>query len=539
MRRSLIVFTFLLSVLSSVYAQEKAPKKRKVEITGKKLVHNKDMSEAVRLILGDVKITHGNVVMFCDSAYFYNDSNRVEAYDNIHIIQNDSIHLYGDYLEYEGNTRFVKVRKNVRLIKGNVVLTTQKLDYDRNNDLAYYFDGGEIVDSGNTLTSEIGYFYANTNEAFFKDSVVAKNNKYTIFSDTLKYNTVTKITTMLGPTFVVSDDNIIYCEDGYYDTENDIAVLRNNSYVEGKTSTIKGDTIYYDRKRRFGEVFGHMQLIDTVNKIVIKGGYGFYNELTKRAFASKKPTLMQEYHGDTLYLHADTLRLDPVRDTVRNEDSRLIRAYHHVKFFRADFQGRCDSMIYDFRDSVNIFYHDPVLWAMGNQMTAQFIKLYSKNNVVYKAELENGAFIVSPEDTLYYNQLKGKRMTGYIKDNILYRIDVEGNAQTIYYPKDQELIIGANKAESSNMTIYLEEGRIKDILMRNSPKGNLKPPIFLSEEDAKLSGFRWLDDYRPKNIQDIYIHDELPKDEETTNIYEGFKIEEIKTEAPKDADMDQ
>ena len=539
MRRSFIVFTFLLLALTSVFAQDKAPKKRKVEITGKKLVHNKDMSEAVRLILGDVKITHGNVVMFCDSAYFYNDSNRVEAYDNIHIIQNDSIHLYGDYLEYEGNTKFVKVRKNVRLTKGSVVLTTQNLDYDRNNDLAYYFDGGEIVDSVNTLTSKIGYFYANTNEAFFKDSVVAKNDKYTIFSDTLKYNTVTKITSILGPTFVVSDDNIIYCEDGFYDTGNDIAVLRKNSYVEGKTSTIKGDTIYYDRKRGFGEVFGHMQLIDTVNKIVIKGGYGYYNELTKKAFATKKPTLLQAYRGDTLYLHADTLRLDPVRDTVKNEDSRLIRAFHNVKFFRIDFQGRCDSMIYDFRDSVNIFYHDPVLWAMGNQMTAQFIKLYTKNNVVYKAELENGAFIVAPEDTLYYNQLKGKRMTGYIKENILYRIDVEGNAQTIYYPKDQEIIIGANKAESSNMTIYLDQGHIKDILMRNSPKGSLKPPIFLKEEDAKLLGFRWLEDYRPKSISDIYIHDELPKDEETTNIYEGFKIEEIKTEAPKNADKEQ
>jgi len=539
MRRSFIVFTFLLLALTSVIAQDKAPKKRKVEITGNKLVHNKNMSEAVRLILGDVKITHGNVVMFCDSAYFYNDSNRVEAYDNIHIIQNDSIHLYGDYLEYEGNTRFVKVRKNVRLTKGNVVLTTQNLDYDRNNDLAYYFDGGEIVDSGNTLTSKIGYFYANTNEAFFKDSVVAKNNKYTIFSDTLKYNTVTKTTSILGPTFVVSDDNIIYCEDGYYDTENDISVLRKNSYVEGKTSTIKGDTIYYDRKKRFGEVFGHMQLIDTVNRIVIKGGYGYYNEITKRAFATKKPTLLQAYQGDTLYLHADTLRIDPVRDTVRNEESKLIRAFHHVKFFRFDFQGRCDSMIYDFRDSVNIFYHDPVLWAMGNQMTAQFIKLYTKNNVVYKAELENGAFIVAPEDSLYYNQLKGKRMTGYIKDNMLYRIDVEGNAQTIYYPKDKEIIIGANKAESSNMTIYLDEGHIKDILMRNSPKGNLKPPIFLSEEDAKLTGFRWLEDYRPKSISDIYRWKELPKDEETTNIYEGFKIEEIKTEAPKSGNKKQ
>ena len=536
MRRSFIIFTFLFSVLISAAAQDRAPKKRKVEITGNKLVHNKDMAEAVRLILGDVKITHGNVVMFCDSAYFYNDSNRVEAYDNIHIIQNDSIHLYGDYLEYEGNTRFVKVRKNVRLVKGGMVLTTQNLDYDRNSDIAYYFDGGMIVDSGNTLTSEIGYFYANTNEAFFKDSVIAKNNKYTIFSDTLKYNTVTKITRILGPTFIVSDDNIIYCEDGYYDTENDIAVLRKNSYVEGKTSTIKGDTIYYDRKKRFGEVFGHMQLIDTLNNIVIKGDYGYYNEITRKALATKRATLLQAYQGDTLYLHADTLRLDPVRDTVRNEDSRLIRAFHHVKFFRHDFQGRCDSMIYDFRDSVNIFYHDPVLWAMGNQMTAQIIKLYTKNKVLYKAELENGAFIVSPEDSLYFNQLKGKRMTGYIRNNALYRIDVEGSAQTIYYPRDQEIIIGANKAESSNMTIYLDEGHIKDILMRNTPKGSLKPPIFLSEEDSKLPGFRWLEEFRPKSKYDIYYWKELPKDEETTNIYEGFKIEEIKTEPPKNSE---
>ncbi len=533
MRRTFAILVFLVYALVTVTGQDNAPKKRKVEITGKKLVHDSKMSESVRLILGDVKITHGNVIMYCDSAYFYSDSNRVEAYNHIHIIQNDSIHLYGDYLEYEGNIRYVRVRKNVRLVKKEMVLTTQNLDYDRNKDIAFYFGGGKIVDDGNTLTSKLGYFYANENEAFFKDSVVAKNDKYTIFSDTLKYNTVSKITNILGPTFIVSDENIIYCEDGFYDTANDVSVLKKNSYVEGKTSTIKGDTIYYDRKRRFGEVFGHMQLIDTVNNIVIKGGYGYYNELTKRAFATKKATLLQVYQSDTLYLHSDTLRMDPVQDTVTNEESRLIRAFHHVKFYRSDFQGRCDSMIYDFRDSVNIFYHDPVLWAMGNQMTAQVIKLYTKNKVLYKAELENGAFIVAPEDTLFYDQLKGKRMTGYIKDNVLYRIDVEGNAQTIYYPKDQEVVIGANKAESSDMTIFLDNGHIKDIIMKNTPKGNLKPPVFLTEKDEKLPGFRWLEDYRPKSRYDIYIQDELPKDEDATNIYEGFQIEDIKTTAPE------
>jgi len=535
MRILLIIFAFFFIVMSQVSGQNKTPQKRKVEITGNKLIHNKNMSDAVRLILGNVKITHGNVVMYCDSAYFYNDSNRVEAYNNIHIIQNDSIHLYGDYLEYEGNTRFVKVRKNVRLVKKDMVLTTQNLDYDRNSDIAYYFDGGKIVDSGNTLTSKYGYFYANDNESFFKDSVVAMNKEYTIFSDTLMYNTVTKVTKILGPTFIVSEENIIYCEDGYYDTAKDISVLKKNSYVEGRTSTIKGDTIYYDRKKRFGEVFGHMELIDTTNNIIIKGGYGYYNELTKKAFATKKATLLQIYQNDTLFLHSDTLKLDPVQDTINNAESRLIRAFHHVKFFRTDFQGRCDSMIYDFRDSVNIFYHDPVLWAMGNQMTAQVIKLFTKNKVLYKAELENGAFIISPEDTLFFNQLKGKQMTGYIKENQLYKIDVEGNAQTIYYPKDQDVIIGANKAESSDMTIYLEEGHIKDIIMRNTPKGDLKPPVFLSEEDSKLKGFRWLEAFRPKNKYDIYKRDIIPKNEEETNIYEGFQIEDIKTTAPSKA----
>lgn len=532
MRILLIIFAFFFIGIFRVSGQDNQPKKRKVEITGNKLVHNKNMSEAVRLILGNVKITHGNVIMYCDSAYFYNDSNRVEAYNNIHIIQNDSIHLYGDYLEYEGNTRFVKVRKNVRLVKKEMVLTTQNLDYDRNSDIAYYFDGGKIVDSGNTLTSKFGYFYANNNEAFFKDSVVARNDEYTIFSDTLMYNTVTKVTKIFGPTFIVSEENIIYCEDGYYDTAKDISELRKNSYVEGKTSTIKGDTIFYDRKKRFGEVFGHMELIDTTNNIIIKGGYGYYNELTKKAFATKKATLLQIYQNDTLFLHSDTLKLDPVQDTINNAESRLIRAFHHVKFFRSDIQGRCDSMIYDFRDSVNIFYHDPVLWAMGNQMTAQVIKLFTKNKVLYKAELVNGAFIISPEDTLFFNQLKGKQMTGYIKDNQLYKIDVEGNAQTIYYPKDQDMIIGANKAESSDMTIYLEEGHIKDIIMRNTPKGDLKPPVFLTEEDSKLKGFRWLEAYRPKNKYDIYKRDIIPKNEEETNIYEGFQIEDIKTTAP-------
>ncbi len=532
MRILQLFFTFTLLSSYLVFSQDIPKNKKQIMVTGDEMVHNASMSDNVQLILVNVKITHGCVIMYCDSAYQYNDSNRVEAYNNIHIIQNDSIHLYGDYLEYEGNTKLVKVRKNVRLVKKETVLTTNYLDYNRNDNIAYYYNGGEIIDGGNTLTSQTGYFYTNINEVFFKDSVVAENEKYTIFSDTLMYNTITKVTGILGPTFIVGEDNLIYSEDGYYDTLKDIANLRKNSYVEGKSTLLKGDTIFYDRESGFGEVYGNMELVDTTNNIIIRGNYGYYNEITKKAFAIKKATLVQIYKKDTLFLHADTLRLDPVQDTITNTESKLIRAFHHVKFFRTDIQGRCDSMVYDFRDSINIFYHDPVIWAMGNQMTAQVIKLFTRNKTLYKTELENGAFIIAPDDTLFFNQLKGKNMVGHIKDNNLYKIDVEGNAQTIYYPKDNGFVIGANKAESSDMTIYLNQGKIKDLIMRKTPKGVLKPPIFLTEEESLLAGFRWLEEYRPKSKTDIYIKDELPKNEKITNIYEGFQIEDINTVAP-------
>ena len=123
---------------------------------------------------------------------------------------------------------------------------------------------------------------------------------------------------------------------------------------------------------------------------------------------------------------------------------------------------------------------------------------------------------------------------GYIKDNELYRIDVDGNGQTIYHPKDNGIVIGVNRAESSDLTIFLSDRKVEEIIMRVQPKGNLNPPYLLPEDQTRLDGFRWLEAYRPKNKLDIYIRDILPKNEETTNIYEGFTIEDIKTKAPEE-----
>ncbi|MBN2744399.1 MAG: organic solvent tolerance protein OstA [Marinilabiliaceae bacterium] len=484
--------------------------------------------KGVQAVFGNVRFKHVNTIMYCDSAYLYRDSNMVVAYSNIHVIQNDSIHLYGDNMDYLGNQNLARVRNNVRMVKGDVTLTTQNLDYDRLGQVGYYFDGGTVMSGDNKLESHWGYYYPNTDMVHFKETVRVYNPQYTIYSDTLKYHTLTEVVSILGPTDIISSDSInkIYSEDGYYNTQTDFSQLRRRSVITGKEQVLTGDTINYNRRSGLGEVYGNMVLTDSVNNVIIKGNYGLYNELTKSALSTRNACLLQVYNNDTLYLHADTLRMD----TIPELGTKLVRAYYKVKFFRPDLQGRCDSMVFNLKDSTNTFYHDPVIWAQGSQLTAETITMFSHNEVLERVELENSAFVVQPEDTtfLMFNQIKGKNMIGYIRNNELYKIDVDGNGQTIYHPKDKELIIGVNRAESSNMTLMFKERRIDRIIMRVTPTGNMNPPLFLPVEDVKLEGFLWLEKYRPKNKEDIFRTDVMPV-MEARPTYDDFQEEGVES----------
>jgi len=506
-----LLITLLLIFISFVPAQERARTAKLIN-----LIHcdNLDGNEqkygkGVQALFGNVQLKHETTLMFCDSAFLNKITNNVEAFGSIHIIHDDSIHLYGKELFYIGDEGLAKVRKDVRLVNNDVVLTTEYLDYNRVTDVAYYFNGGKLTSGENILISDWGYYFPKSDMAQFRDDVVVTNPDYLIYSDTLLYYTQTEIVRIVGPTTIISDQNTIYSEAGYYDTKKDIARLEKNSSVTTEEQILYGDTIYYDRNRGFGEVFSGMILQDTTNNVIITGNYGFYNEITKEALATKRAVMMQIYQGDTLYLHADTLRID----SIPGREHQLIRAFRHVKFFRVDFQGRCDSMVFDMADSINTLYYDPVIWSTDNQMTAEIIKLYTKNQALHKTELINDAFVISREDSSFFNQIKGKIITGFIRDNDLYRIDVDGNGQTIYYPKDDNVMIGVNKTESSSITILLEDKKVTGITTRVQPSGNLNPLFLLPLEEQKLEGFRWLEEFRPKQMSDIFVRDQAPPPE--------------------------
>jgi len=479
----------------------------KPQVTRVQLIHadetrgERRQGKEIRRLLGNVNLEHDEVLIFCDSAHMIVASNSFEAFSNVKINSGDTLFLYGDYLRYNGNTRLAEVFFNVTLIDDSTVLTTQQLNYDRNSGIAYYPKDGRIVDQNNELTSKSGYYMTEEKKAHFRKDVVLVNPDYIMRSDTLVYHTETQVSSFFGPTTIVSDDTFIYCENGWYDTKNDIAQFNMNAYIISGEHNIRGDSLYYDRNNESAKAFDNVVIVDTVQNVVLKGNYSEYYKHLGYTFITDIPVAIFIEKGDSLYMHADTIR------TLFNQDQEIekVKAYYKVKFFRGDLQGSCDSLVYKMSDSLIVMYRDPVIWTGESQLTSDSIHIKTDGEAVETLTLFNAAFMINREDSLQFNQVKGRRMTGYFNDGSLDYIVVVGNSETLYYVKEEDgNLIGINKAVASRMRIEMEESKIRKIFYFEKPEGTMFTEKELPAPQRVLPGFDWMDAERPKVWTDIF-----------------------------------
>jgi lipopolysaccharide export system protein LptA len=317
------------------------------------------------------------------------------------------------------------------------------------------------------------------------------------------FNTITEIAYFFGPTHIVSKENTIYCENGWYNTKTDKSQFSKNAWLQTKNQHLEGDSLYYDRKIGFGKAFNNVTLVDTVKNIIIKGNYIENSELFHKSMVTDSVLAIFVDKGDSLFLHADTLRAK--YDT--SDNIELIIAFNKVKFFRKDIQGCCDSLSFMMKDSIMSMYFDPVLWTDENQLTADTIHLITGEKEMKEILMRSNAFIASQSDSNQYNQVKGKNMRGFFNKNELYRVNVSGNSETIYYMKEENSkdLLGINKAVSSDLLIFINNKQIESITFMKSPEGTLYPVKDLAEPDRLLKNFKWRDAQRPKEKMDVFI----------------------------------
>lgn len=514
---------------------------------------------------------------FYDQKNSFNAYGKVHIWEgdtlNVH---SDSLNYDGNdehavLYAYEGN--------KVKLINKGVMLETDIFEYDFKQELGFYTTGGVMTDAHNRLESNEGDYSLATKQANFYGNVYLKNqsngktseiytealhystltkianidadaviesdgttiNTYNadyntnthlaqlkspstitskdgiIYTDFADYNTYTHLARLKSPSTIVNKDGTITTDNGDYNTETQIANLYNRSkIVTTDNKTLEGDTLFYDRTNGYGEAYGNMVLTDNERKMMLKGDYGYYNEIIDSAFVTGTALAMEYSKGDTLYMHGDTIKGYRVINLIEPDENdslavaqvdttHFVVAYPHVRIYRSDLQGVCDSLTFRQQDSLLVMNKYPIIWSGQRQIFGNVIEVHFNDSTADWARLPDFGFAAELVEGEFYNQLSGKVMRATFENDNLKKLNIDGNVQAIYLPMESDSTY--NKivnVESSFLEADFNEQNLERCKIWSQSNGTVTPLYLAKKSLFYLPKFKWYESMRPQYPMDVF-----------------------------------
>ena len=493
-------------------AGKRTPSDSKVHLLhADRLYFDDRLHTTAQILVGDVRFDHEGVLLYCDSALFYEATNSFDAFGNVRMNQGDTLTLNSEVLFYNGLDRLARARYAVVFKHGTMTIFTDSLDYDRLYDLGYFFEGGRVRDHDNELTSDWGEYSPATHEAVFNYNVRLVNPappakpETILISDTLHYNTETAIAHIVGPSNIENGENHIYSELGYYDTQAKHTHLLDRSILSNNGKRLVGDSVVWNDDIATAEAFGNVVYNDVVNKNMFTGGYCYYEDITGYVMATDSAVVIDYSQQDTMYAHADTFKVFTYNI---NTDSvyRVMHAYNKVRAYRLDIQAVCDSLVYNSKDSCMTMYTDPILWNVNQQLLGEMVQVFMKDSVVDHAHVINQAFSIEklPEEGLF-NQVSSNDMYAFFKNGEMHEGQAVDHVLVAYYPVNESdsTYEGLVRMETSKMRLLMEHKKLVSIW---TPKadGMMYPMTQIPPDKKFLEGFYWFDYVRPLSKDDIF-----------------------------------
>lgn len=475
----------------------------------------RDPSDAdVWILYQRVRAVHDGMVLNADSALLNTVRNDFTAFGNVKVEISDTTTIYGDQLYYDGESRVLDIWDDtVRFIDGKTLLKTDHLSYDRYAALAVYDTWGITTNGDKRLVSNVGYYNSDLKIFDIYYDVVLTDSNMRLETDTLSYYVNTHTAEFWSPTHIYTDSTTMYSERGTYDTKLRYALSVKASEVHNGEKHLTCDTLHYYEETEFGKALGHVVLRDTVNDIVSTSRYAETRQEDHISFVTDsalvrfimrdedKPTA----EPDTFYLHADSIFV--TNDSSRKFES--VMAYRHVKMYRDDAQGMCDSAFYLAADSLLQMFYDPVIWYDHYQCTADTIVVKHDSSGAKIAYLNSDSFSIEQLDAEKFNQLKGRNTVIYFKEGEPEYSDILGNAEMVYYITEDDkfghkYLVGVNVGVGSDMRIYFKDRSPERVVTMGNPDMDTYPFEQLTADKKQLDHFKWLDAERPKAPQDVF-----------------------------------
>ncbi len=487
-----------------------------------------DSTNELLMAAGNVFFQDNKTKFYADSAVRNKKLNIIEAFGNVHINDDDSVHTRSQYLIYYVDRKHAVMKKQVSMTDGKGILTTNELDYDTELKVGTYRNGGKVVNGKTVLTSKEATYYGELKDVYFKGNVKLKDPGYDLTTDSLLYNTETQRAEFITKTFIQdSSGTKIVTSDGYYDLKNKNAFFGKRPTIIDKGLRVTGENIAIDDNTGMFEATGNAVLIDSAQGISVIANNIKANRANSTFLATQHPLMIIKQDEDSIYVTADSLfagRLtdlqgytgpsvpkDTIRQTtvVNTGDSanrnRYFQAFHHVRIFTDSLQAVSDSLFYSGRDSIFQLFNNPVVWASNNQVTGDTIYLFTRNKKAERLYVFENGMVVNNSGNSLYNQIKGNTLTGYFKDGAIDFMRAKGSAESVYYAKDEnDAFVGMNNATADVIDMIFLEKELNKVVFRNDINGIFGPITQIPEDKKILRDFKWLEDKRPKTKFELF-----------------------------------
>ncbi|HLY70053.1 MAG TPA: OstA-like protein [Puia sp.] len=547
MRQFLFLFTISLFISANLFSQGQVAFKgngkdsvRLIRIINADNYRYKKIDSSTELIFltGHVHLKQDNTDFFCDSMVVNQKMNYLEAFGNAKIADTNKnntttsnvTNINSQYLKYLVDKKYVYFNKDVKLFDGKNSLFTNDLQYDLNQKVGIYEDGGKVVTDSSVLTSKSGTYFEDTKDIYFRRDVVMNDPQTHLTADSLLYNTESKLATFISPTFIKdSAGNVTYTKDGNYDMKNRRAHLTKRPIINNGAQRITGDDVQFDDSTGMSIATGNAVFIDTLQGVTVIGNYLISNRKQNTFLATQKPILILKQETDSIYIAADTFFSSRLKDSVITDSAagekdtlknittintqkdndtnrRFIQGFHHVRIFSDSLQAVADSLYYSGKDSVFQLFINPVVWANEDQITGDTIYLFTKNKKPKRLYVFENALAVDKYGNNMFNQIKGKTINGYFTDGVLETMRAKGNAESIYYATDDnKALVGINKVTKSDVIdMYFVDRKLNRVVLRNDVEGVMLPVRGNDPDELKLRNFKWLEKRRPRSKSELF-----------------------------------
>ena len=269
---------------------------------------------SVRKALGHARFEHNATMLLCDTAFWYVDAGIINAFGNVRIIQNETI-LSSEKLDYLVESNLAQFRGTVVQLqdKNRNTLRTSDLDYNTKDSVATFRSGGAFRDQdGQVIEGLFGNYDSKTKLFVFRRDVNMYTDSIFIKTDLLTYNTETSVAEFgTGTNAWKGDHYMLSAKGGTYERPREHFLFVRNVHLLTKDQEAWCDSLHYWRIPNDARMLGHVTVIDTTRDVSAVCGDLYYQDslrqVTLRRNAAVITVSNQDGKRDTTYLGGDRL----------------------------------------------------------------------------------------------------------------------------------------------------------------------------------------------------------------------------------------